>query len=81
METPATPTVPASAAAPVANVDVTGTARIPAWLRAGLMVAAIAALWLVAFDNGQASGMVDTTGTALHELFHDARHLSGAPCH
>jgi Probable cobalt transporter subunit (CbtB) len=66
--TPATPAAPAAA-------------RIPTWLKVVLLATALAALWLVALDNGQASGMVDSTGTLLHELFHDARHLSGAPCH
>jgi hypothetical protein len=56
-------------------------ARLPRWLIVAAVVLATTALWLVAFDNGQASAMVDTTGTALHELFHDGRHLMGAPCH
>lgn len=34
-------------------------------------------VWLVAFDNGQLS----QTGTLLHELMHDGRHLLGVPCH
>lgn len=58
-----------------------GIARLPSWLVAAIVVAAMLTLWLVAFDNGQASAAVDSTGTALHELFHDGRHLMGAPCH
>lgn len=34
-------------------------------------------IWLVAFDNGQLS----QSGTFLHELMHDGRHLLGVPCH
>lgn len=71
----ATPTV---AAVPV---DVVDTRRVPTWLLLGLMTLAVAALWLVAFDNGQASALADSSGTALHEMFHDGRHLLGAPCH
>jgi hypothetical protein len=58
-----------------------GVARLPSWLIVAAVVLAAAVLWLVAFDNGQASAMADSTGTALHELFHDGRHLMGAPCH
>lgn len=46
-----------------------------------IMLLAMAVIWLVAFDNGQASAAADSTGTFLHEFFHDGRHLSGAPCH
>jgi hypothetical protein len=78
MDTPANP-----ATADLADaVDVgTGVGRIPSWVIVALVVTAALALWLVAFDNGQASAAVDSTGTALHELFHDSRHLVGAPCH
>lgn len=33
--------------------------------------------YLVAFDQGA----VSQTGTWLHELMHDGRHLLGVPCH
>jgi hypothetical protein len=89
MDTPATAAVPAPdpAVAPAAPAAASGAVagigigHMPLWLRLTLMTAAVVVLWLVTFDNGQASAMVDSTGTALHELFHDARHLSGAPCH
>jgi hypothetical protein len=71
METPAT-AVPAEAP---------GATRVPTWALVGLLALAGALIWLVGFDNGQASGMVDSTGSYLHELFHDGRHLVGAPCH
>lgn len=78
MQTPGATPAPL---APVDAVDAADARRIPTWLLLGLTVLAAAALWLAAFDNGQASAAVDSTGTALHELFHDGRHLLGAPCH
>lgn len=33
--------------------------------------------YLVAFDQGA----VSQSGTLLHELMHDGRHLLGVPCH
>jgi hypothetical protein len=82
MEVPMpTPGATPAPLAPVDAVDAADTRRIPTWLLLGLTVLAAAALWLAAFDNGQASAAVDSTGTALHELFHDGRHLLGAPCH
>ncbi len=44
------------------------------------LLAALAMLllmYLVQFDQGA----VSQTGTFLHELVHDARHLLGVPCH
>jgi Probable cobalt transporter subunit (CbtB) len=72
MSTPADSTAPA----PTASVD-----RVPTWLLLTALAVAAAIVWLVAFDNGQASAMADSTHTFLHEFFHDARHASGAPCH
>ncbi|HWT92131.1 MAG TPA: CbtB domain-containing protein [Solirubrobacteraceae bacterium] len=48
-------------------------------LRPALFAAAIALLtiYLVQFDQGA----ISQTGTFLHELVHDARHLLGVPCH
>jgi hypothetical protein len=40
---------------------------------AGLLLLA----YLVAFDQGA----VSQTGTLLHEVMHDGRHLLGVPCH
>jgi Probable cobalt transporter subunit (CbtB) len=82
MDTPANPAVPDAAGVVADPADIAaGTARLPSWLIVGIVAAAAIVLWLVAFDNGQASAMADSTGTALHELFHDGRHLMGAPCH
>ncbi len=52
-----------------------------------LAAAASAALVVgaVAFDQGVLAGVVSDamsdSGGVLHELFHDARHLLGVPCH
>lgn len=48
-------------------------------LRPALLVAAVAllVLFLVQFDQGA----VSQTGSFLHELMHDGRHLLGVPCH
>jgi hypothetical protein len=93
METPASPRMPAPTSrvetAQVAAIEpadvaadiASGIGRLPSWVIVAAVAAAAVALWLVAFDNGQASAMADSTGTALHELFHDGRHLMGAPCH
>lgn len=58
-----------------------GIASLPLWASAALATFALAVMWLVGFDNGQLSSVVDGTGSYLHELFHDGRHLFGAPCH
>ena len=34
-------------------------------------------IYLVQYDQG----LVSTTGSFLHELMHDGRHLLGVPCH
>jgi hypothetical protein len=49
------------------------------------LAAAAAAVYAVAFDQG-VLGAVFTdalrdSGGVLHEVFHDARHLLGVPCH
>jgi hypothetical protein len=51
--------------------------------RAGLVLLAVAfgVLWLVTFEGGVLSHAVGQAGTFFHELFHDGRHLIGAPCH
>jgi len=46
----------------------------PALLLAAAMLLLV---YLVAFDQGA----VSQTGSFLHELVHDARHLLGVPCH
>lgn len=46
-----------------------------------LMAAAL--LFAVAFDQGQLAQLVKAAAgdSTVHELFHDARHMLGTPCH
>ncbi|HWB72940.1 MAG TPA: hypothetical protein VG452_12055 [Egibacteraceae bacterium] len=48
-------------------------------------IAAVLAWYAVAFDQGlllaPLTDALRDSGGALHELFHDARHLLGVPCH
>ncbi|MBW3612095.1 MAG: CbtB-domain containing protein [Actinobacteria bacterium] len=46
-----------------------------AWLVAAL---ALALVYLLAADNGLVLGRA---AGVVHELFHDARHFAGVPCH
>ena len=56
-------------------------------LAAALGSAAIVAalIYAVAFDQGILGSLITEqmleSGGVLHELFHDARHLLGVPCH
>jgi hypothetical protein len=43
----------------------------------GVVVLLMLLAYLVAFDQGA----VSQSGTYLHELMHDGRHLLGVPCH
>lgn len=56
-------------------------ATLPLWVLGALAAAALAVMWLVGFDNGQVTGALDSTGSYVHELFHDGRHVLGVPCH
>lgn len=51
----------------------------------GALLLLLTALYLVGFDQGAAAAPVTSAmaedGGVLHELFHDARHLLGVPCH
>lgn len=51
----------------------------------GLLPALVAtlALFAVAFDQGQITSLVaaGVDDLLVHELFHDARHMLGFPCH
>ncbi|HVL99313.1 MAG TPA: CbtB-domain containing protein [Egibacteraceae bacterium] len=50
-----------------------------------VIAAAVAVLYAVGFDQGPLaalfSGAMSESGGVLHDMFHDARHLLGAPCH
>ncbi len=47
------------------------------------VLTAVALLFAVAFDQGQLAQLVKAAAgdSTVHELFHDARHLLGVPCH
>lgn len=51
--------------------------HVPAWAWAVVAFAAFA-LYALAMENG---ALLATKAEALHELFHDARHFIGVPCH
>ena len=56
--------------------------RLP--VAAGLTVLGAAALlFAVAFDQGQLAQLVQAAAgdSTVHEVFHDARHMLGFPCH
>jgi hypothetical protein len=50
---------------------------VPAWTWA-LLVLAVFAIYTLTLENG---AILASRATALHELFHDARHFIGVPCH
>jgi hypothetical protein len=60
-----------------------GRALLAPALAAGALLAAVG--YAVAFDQGALASTMTTamaeSGGVLHELFHDARHLLGVPCH
>ena len=47
------------------------------WTALAVVAALLLMAYLVAFDQGA----VSQSGTYLHELMHDGRHLLGVPCH
>lgn len=47
---------------------------VPALLLAALLLLVV---YLVQYDQGA----ISQTGTFLHELMHDGRHVLGVPCH
>lgn len=61
--------------------EVVDFAPVPTWALLALLAFAASLVWLVGFDNGQLTRVLDSTGTFFHEFFHDGRHLLGAPCH
>jgi hypothetical protein len=58
----------------------TTAVKVPTWAWLA-MALALAMLYAVAFDTGFLSSHVASSNMFLHELFHDGRHLLGAPCH
>ena len=64
----------------------TSTALAGAGAYAGLTGAVLIAfslLFAVAFDQGQLAQLVQAAAgdSTVHEVFHDARHMLGFPCH
>ncbi|MET8360038.1 CbtB domain-containing protein [Micromonospora sp. NPDC005171] len=53
-----------------------GSARL-LWTALATVAVLTLLAYLVAFDQGA----VSRSGTYLHELMHDGRHLLGVPCH
>lgn len=51
--------------------------RVPLWTWA-VVAFALAVVWALTMENGAALAQSAET---LHELFHDARHFVGVPCH
>lgn len=51
--------------------------RVPAWALFALVLAALG-MYLLVLENGMLLG---ARAEQLHELFHDARHVVGVPCH
>ena len=51
--------------------------RVPAWAWL-LATVALFVLYLAIQDNG---ALLSQAGNVAHELFHDARHSLGVPCH
>jgi hypothetical protein len=47
------------------------------WTALAVTTTLLLIAYLVAFDQGA----VSQSGTFLHELMHDGRHLLGVPCH
>lgn len=50
---------------------------------AAAVLIACALLFAVAFDQGQLAQLVQAAAgdSTVHEVFHDARHMLGFPCH
>jgi hypothetical protein len=54
-----------------------GPIHVPVWAWA-VVALALFALYGLAMENG---GLLAARAETLHELFHDARHFIGVPCH
>lgn len=72
---------PITVAAPAPTAESVDFAQVPTWALLALLAFAAGLVWLMGFDNGQLTRVLDSTGTFFHEFFHDGRHLTGLPCH
>lgn len=77
---PTSPSHPPVATAAPAAVRLTGAGY--AGLSAAVLLAC-ALLFAVAFDQGQLAQLARAAAgdSTVHEVFHDARHMLGFPCH
>lgn len=66
------------------TTPVAPTQKVQATVGLALLIF-LALTYLVAFDQGGLGSMISdrllASGGVLHELFHDARHVLGVPCH
>jgi len=73
----------------VATIRLAGAAAVSGafdrLLAGGFLLVGAVVVYLVLFDQGAAAAVLLGTAAGnenlLHELFHDGRHLRGAPCH
>lgn len=61
----------------VQNQAVVESLRVPVWAYVAAALAMFA-LYLLTMENG---AVFATGAETVHELFHDARHFVGVPCH
>lgn len=59
------------------DVLIVDRVKVPAWTILALAVAMLA-IYALTMENGLLLG---SYAERLHELFHDARHFVGVPCH
>ncbi len=59
------------------DVLVVERAHVPAWVLFATTAAALA-IYVLMLENG---ALLGAHAEQLHELFHDARHFVGVPCH
>jgi hypothetical protein len=57
-----------------------GAVPVPGWALPTFVIAVLL-FGLVTMEGGMVSHALGQTGSFLHELFHDGRHLLGVPCH
>lgn len=65
-------------AIPAATSSTRSTIARVAWIAGGVLIAA-AAYYIVGIE--QSAVTLLASGTDIHELMHDGRHLLGFPCH
>jgi hypothetical protein len=61
---------------PIETIETAEPISVPAWAWLLVAVAAVG-IYLMTLDNS----VLGSSAEAVHELFHDARHFVGVPCH